>query len=244
MKKRKMVAIILLASCSMGLYAQTAMEILRKADNVMYAPKDQLADVKIILTDKRGNQQERAARYIQKGSDKRLFKFTSPASQRGIAFLSLPGDVIYIYLPAYERERRIASHVKNQSFAGTDFSYDDMESKPLSNEYDAELIGQTDEVWKLKLTPKPGTQSDYSRLEMEIGKDNHYMRKVIYYDRGGQKFKQLENRKLEKIDGYWAATEIEMKDVQRDRSTLFISSNLKFDSNLSDDEFTIRRMKQ
>jgi outer membrane lipoprotein-sorting protein len=244
MKKREIVTILLLASCSMGLHAQSATEILRKADNVMYAPKDQTADVKIVLTDKRGNQQEREARYIQKGSDKRLFKFTAPASQRGIAFLSLPGDVIYIYLPAYEKERRIASHVKNQSFAGTDFSYDDMESKPLAEEYDPELIGQTNEIWKLKLIPKPGTQSDYSRLEMEIGKDNHYMRKVTYYDRGGQKFKILENRKLEIIDGYWAATEIEMRDVQRDRSTLFISSNLAFDSDLSDDEFTVRRMKQ
>lgn len=244
MKRRKILTIILLASFSMGLQAQTAQEILKKTDDVMYAPRDQSSDVKIILTDKRGNSQEREARYIQKGNDKRLFKFTAPASQRGIAFLSLPDDVIYIYLPAYEKERRIASHVKNQSFAGTDFSYDDMESKPLSDEYDAELIGHTDEIWRLKLTPKPGMQSEYSRLEMEIGKDNHYMRRVEYYDRGGQKFKILENRKLEKVDGYWAATEIEMKDVQRDHSTLFISSNLKFDSNLSDDEFTVRRMKQ
>ncbi|MBW6461122.1 MAG: outer membrane lipoprotein-sorting protein [Bacteroidales bacterium] len=244
MKKIKIVTILLLALCSMGLHAQTATEILRKTDEVMYSPKDQSADVKIILTDKRGNRQEREARYIQQGSDKRLFKFTAPASQRGIAFLSLPDDVIYIYLPAYEKERRIASHVKNQSFAGTDFSYDDMESKPLAEEYDPVLISQTDEVWKLKLVPKPGTQSDYSRLEMEIGKDNLYMRKVEYYDRGGQKMKQLENRKLKKINGYWTATEIEMRDLQREHSTLFISNNILFDSNLSDDEFTVRRMKQ
>jgi len=61
-----------------------------------------------------------------------MFRFTAPASQAGIAFLSLPNDVMYMYLPAFGKERRIASSAKNQNFAGTDFSYDDMESVPFS----------------------------------------------------------------------------------------------------------------
>jgi hypothetical protein len=57
------------------------------------------------------------------------FALPSPASEAGIAFLSLPDDLMYLYMPAFGRERRIASHVKNQSFAGTDFSYEDMEAR-------------------------------------------------------------------------------------------------------------------
>lgn len=226
------------------LHAQSGAEILRKTDDVMYAPKDQTATVKIILTDKKGNQQEREAEYIQKGSDMRLFKFTSPASQMGIAFLSLPEDVMYLYLPAYEKERRIASHVKNQTFAGTDFSYDDMESKPLSDEYDAELLSQAADSWTLKLVPKPGIESDYSRIEMIIGKDNNYLRQADYFDRGGQKIKHLVNKKIEKTDGYWSATEIEMTDLVKEHSTIFRTLKLTFDDNLTADQFTVREMKK
>lgn len=244
MKTKILYSILAVTFSAVMLQAQTAQEILKRTDDVMYAPKDQSSNVKIVLIDKKGGRQEREAIYLQKGSQMRMFKFTAPASQRGIAFLSLPDDVMYIYLPAYEKERRIASHIKNQAFAGTDFTYDDMESKALSDEYDATLISQDANAWKLKLIPKPGTQSDYSRLEMEIRKDNNYLWAAEYYDRGGQKIKQLSNKKIEKIDGYWAAVEMEMTDLLKDHKTIFISDNLSFDNNLADDEFTVRKMKQ
>jgi outer membrane lipoprotein-sorting protein len=244
MKKKICLAAILLALSTHYTNAQTGKEILKKTDAVMYAPKDQTAKVKIILTDKKGNQQERDAEYIQKGSEMRLFKFTAPASQVGIAFLSLPDDVMYLYLPAYEKERRIASHVKNQTFAGTDFSYDDMESKPLADEYDAELLSQTADAWKLKLVPKAGMESDYSRLEAVVNKDNNYLRQVDYYDRGGQKIKQLVNKKIEKIDGYWAATEMEMTDLVKEHCTIFKTPQVTFDDNLTAEDFTVREMKK
>ena len=244
MKNRILLTAITLFMAVISANAQTAAEILKKTDDVVYAPKDQSAKVKIILTDKKGNKQEREAEYIQKGSEMRLFKFTAPASQMGIAFLSLPDDVMYLYLPAYEKERRIASHVKNQTFAGTDFSYDDMESKPLSDEYNAELISQTADAWKLKLVPKPGIESDYSRQEIMINKDNSYFSQVDYYDLGGNKVKQLVNKKIEKIDGYWTATEIEMTDLVKGHSTIFQSFEMSFDDNLTEENFTVREMKK
>lgn len=244
MKSKVCLILMLMVISAIISKAQTGTEILNKTDAVMYAPKDQTAKVTIILTDKKGNRQEREAEYVQKGSEMRLFKFTAPASQQGIAFLSLPEDVMYIYLPAYEKERRIASHVKNQTFAGTDFSYDDMESKPLSDEYDAELLSQTAGAWKLKLVPKAGVESDYSRIEALVNKDNNYLSQVDYYDRGGQKVKQLVNTKIEKVDGYWAATEIEMTDLVKEHSTIFKTSQLSFDDNLTAEDFTIREMKK
>ena len=49
---------------------------------------------KIVITDKTGNEKTREANIIQKGNDKRIFRFTAPSSQAGIAFLSLPDDVM------------------------------------------------------------------------------------------------------------------------------------------------------
>ncbi len=123
---------LLIAGSIFSANAQDAITILKKMDNVLYAPKDLTGTHKIILIDKNGKQETREAYIKQKGNDKRIMRFTSPASQAGIAVLSLPNDIMYLYLPAFGKERRISSSVKNQNFAGTDFSYDDMESKPYA----------------------------------------------------------------------------------------------------------------
>ncbi len=126
-----------------GIYpanAQDASTILKRMDDVMYSPKDMTGKNKIVLIDKAGKEEVREATIQQKGNDKRMFRFTAPASQAGISVLSLPNDVMYLYLPAFGKERRIATSAKNQNFAGTDFSYDDMESKPFSAKYTPKLI--------------------------------------------------------------------------------------------------------
>ncbi|MCK4678165.1 MAG: outer membrane lipoprotein-sorting protein [Bacteroidales bacterium] len=223
--------------------SQDVNEILQKVDKVLYSAKDQQNKVTIILIDKSGSESKREADVIQKGNDMRLFRFTSPASQAGIAFLSLPKDVMYIYMPAFGKERRIASHVKNQKFAGTDFSYDDMEAKLLSSKYDPELIDQDNETYTLKLVPKPGLKTDYSKQVMKINKQDFYPVTAEYFDKGGNKVKEA-TYQYEKVGNYWSAKEILMKDIKRNHATKMIVSDVIFDQGLSDDEFTVRKLKQ
>lgn len=244
MKPFALISISALLLCSVHQQAQDAAAILKKTDQVTFAPKDQSATVKLIMTDKKGNEQTREAEYIQKGSEMRLFRFTAPASQKGIAFLSLPGDVMYLYMPAYGKEQRIASHIKNQSFAGTDFSYDDMESKTLSAEYDPKLISENNEAYVLELKPKPGVKSDNSKLVVTIRKDNYYFSKVEYYDLGGRKYKELQNNGIEMVNGYWIAKDMLMTDLMKGHSTRMLTDNLVVDSNISEEDFSVRKLKQ
>jgi outer membrane lipoprotein-sorting protein len=244
MKRSAISAAIVISFFSLAVSGQDGNAILRKTDEVIYAPKDQTADLRLVMIDSRGNEQVREAHYTQKGNNMRLFRFTSPASQDGIAFLSLPDDVMYLYLPAYQKERRIATHIKNQSFAGTDFSYDDMESRPLADEYDATLKDQDSESWILELIPKDQEGSDYARLVVTVSKSNYYFRQVDYYNASGIRVKTLVNTKVMQINGYWTATEIQMTDHSRQHSTKMISSGTKFDSGLTDEDFTVRKMKQ
>ena len=133
MKKIRLITQIFLIMFLMGhVNAQTGTEILKKMDEIMFSAKDLSATNKIVIIDKNGKQDVREATIIQKGDEMRLLRFTSPASQAGIAMLSLPNDVMYIYMPAFAKERRISSSVKNQKFAGTDFSYDDLQAQPFS----------------------------------------------------------------------------------------------------------------
>ena len=246
MKKLQMLVLtgaIVLFTGLINASAQNANEILQKVDKVLYSAKDQQNKITIILIDKNGKESKREADVVQKGNDMRLFRFTSPASQAGIAFLSLPKDVMYIYMPAFGKERRIASHVKNQKFAGTDFTYDDMEAKLLSSKFVPEIIDQDNETYTLKLVPKPGLKTDYSKQLMKINKQNFYPVTNEYYDKGGKKVKEA-TYTFEKVGNYWSSKEIWMKDLKRNHSTKMIVSDVIYDQGIPDDEFTVRKLKQ
>ena len=222
--------------------AQDANAILKKMDNVMYSPKDMTGKTKIVLIDKAGKEKIREANIIQKGNDKRIFRFTAPSSQAGIAVLSLPNDIMYLYMPAFGKERRISSSVKSQKFAGTDFSYDDMESKPYSDKYTPKLIKTEGDVYVLELKPK-SPKSAYSKLIVKVHKTNYYPITMEYYDKGSKKIKEA-NYKFKKIGNYWNAEEIVMTDLKKNHKTKMIMSNVKYDQGLTDDEFTVRKLKQ
>jgi len=221
--------------------AQDATTILEKMDDVMYSPKDMTGKNTIILIDRNGKEEIREAIIQQKGNDKRMFRFTSPASQAGIAVLSLPNDVMYLYLPAFGRERRIASSAKNQNFAGTDFSYDDMESVPFSVKYTPKLLKNEANVFVLELTPKG--RSDYSKIVVHVNKTNYYPELMEYYDKGNTKVKEAKYT-FKKIGNYWNAAEIEMSDLKKNHKTKMQMSDVKYDTGLTDDDFTVRKLKQ
>jgi outer membrane lipoprotein-sorting protein len=221
--------------------AQDAHTILKNMDEVLYAPEDMTGTNKIILIDRNGKQEIREADVKQKGTDKRIMRFTSPASQAGIAVLALPDDIMYMYLPAFGKERRISSSVKNQNFAGTDFSYDDMEPIPYADKYTPDLIGAEGNTYVLELIPKG--RSDYSRLVVYVNKGQYYPERMEYYDRGNSKIKEA-TYTFKKVGEYWNPAEIEMKNLKKNHITKMQTSNVEFDTGLTDDEFTIRKLKQ
>lgn len=237
-------SIVVLAAMTAGALsasAQDARTLLNNMDKVLYAPKDMTGTNRIILIDQNGREEVREADVKQKGNDKRIMRFTSPASQSGIAVLALPDDVMYMYLPAFGRERRISSSVKNQNFAGTDFSYDDMEPKPYADKYDVKLTGTDATTYELELTPKG--RSDYSKIIVYINKTDYYPESMAYYDKGNTKIKEA-TYTFKKIGNYWNAAEIEMKDLRKDHITRMQTTNVEYDTGLSDDEFTVRRLTQ
>ncbi len=228
--------------CSLQeIMAQDAADVLRRMDDVVFAGEDQTSGIRLIMTDRSGNERVREAKVWQKGSNKRLFRFTSPAAEAGIAFLSLPDDVMYLYMPAYGRERRIATHVRNQSFAGTDFSYEDLEALRYSERFEASIAEEKDNHYILRLVPLPGTRSDYSEIIVTINREHYYPERMKSFDRGGQEYKIADYR-FERKGDYWTTTEIRMTNLKRQHSTRMIFDDIEFDTGLDDDIFTVRNL--
>jgi outer membrane lipoprotein-sorting protein len=224
-------------------FAQNADTLLQKMDRLMAAPNDREATMQMVLTDKSGKIKEREAHFKQKGTDKKLIRYTKPEKQVGTATLTLPGDVMWLYMPAFDEPIKITLLAKNQSFSGTDFSYEDMSGKPYSERYTPSLLKSGDvENWMLELKPK-SKKSKYSRIVLHLNKANNYPVKMEYYDTRGNHFKDAAY-KYGKQGKFWYAQEVLMTDLKKRHSTKIVMTNMKFNQGLSDDEFLVERLME
>jgi len=218
--------------------------ILARVDSVMNAPRDMTAVERMTLVDADGNSKERSIQMYQKGADKRMVRFVTPADVRGVAFLRLADDRMYLYLPAFRRVRRIASSIKNEDFMGTDFSYEDMSQTRYGDDYAVTATDAEPETFTLTLEPKDGADVNYSRLVMKVQRSNWVFTEIDYYGLSGDRVKTLKASGIERTDGYWVAKRFEMVSWKSGHRTVLELDEVNFDTGLPDDFFTQRTLKR
>ncbi|MCD4736478.1 MAG: outer membrane lipoprotein-sorting protein [Bacteroidales bacterium] len=242
LNKTIILIVVVFFAGNLSLVSQDAATILKNMDNLMNAPQDKQATVKITLTDKKGKEKVREAIMKQKGSDKKLYRYTKPESQEGIATLSLPDNVMWLYLPAFGKPQKISLLTKSQAFTGTDFSYEDMDSRTFSERYTPAFLENPDDAYVLELDPK-SEKSKYSKIVLKVNKENYYPVRMDYYDRGGKHFKEA-TYSYKKSGQYWYAEEVTMTNLKKNHSTQIYMTDVKFDQDLADEEFEVENLKQ
>jgi len=236
--KRSLVFFVIFFSTNF-LQAQDGQEILKKMDQVIFAPKDKQGNIKIEVINDSKDDKLREAVLLQKGADKKIYRYTKPEKQKGIATLSLPGDVMWMYMPAFDKPKKISLLAKSQAFTGTDFSIEDIPTSPYAERYNAKLTSTESDRFILELTPK-SDKSNYSKLVISIDKSDFFPIAIDYYDKSGSKSKEARYR-YSKIGKYWNADEVTMTTLKKKSSTRITTSDVKFDVGLADDLFTVEK---
>ncbi len=219
--------------------AQDGADLLKKMDNVIFAPKDKQAKVKIVVVNNSKDDKIREAVLYQKGSEKKIYRYTKPESQAGVATLTLPGDIMWLYMPAFEKPKKISLLAKSQAFTGTDFAYEDMPTQPYLLRYKPQFLKTESNTHFIELVPL-SDKSNYSKLIAIIDKTNYYPVKIEYYGKSGSKDKEAVY-KYSKVNGYWNADEVVMSDLKKKSSTSITMTEVKFDQGLPDDMFTVEK---
>lgn len=241
-KPQYLIAVLLICSGTVTVSSQDASGILKMMDNIALAPKDRQGKVTITLIDKEGKEKVREAMMFQKGPDKKIYRYTKPESQSGIATLTLPGNVMWLYMPAFGKPRKISMLTKDSAFNNTDFSYEDMATTPYAERFVPELVETRQDAYILKLAPM-ASKSNYSRIIVSVNKLYGYAESMEFYDLTGKKFKEATYR-YEKIGQYWNPSEVIMKDLEKSHSTQIRITDTKFDQGLSDDLFLVENLAQ
>jgi len=229
--------------------ALTADEIIEKVDENMRSGKDNVGVSKMTLVEKDGTKREREVKMYFRNNpeadDYTLTRFLSPADVKGVSFLSLSEDQMYLYMPAFRKIRRIASHVKHENFMGTDFSYDDMGNTEYKEDYDAKLLEETQTEYVLEATPKPEADVGYSKVKVWVNKENFIPNKIeFYHQKKGTLLKILTNSQIEEIQGHWTPRKMVMENVEDKHQTIIDVTEIKYDVGLADDIFTQRNLKK
>ena len=225
------------------LQAQSAEVLLQNMDLLIAAPKDKEASVLMVITDKSGKENKREASLKQKGKFKKLYRYTKPEKQAGIATLSLPDGIIWLYMPAFGKAIRISLLSKSQAFTGTDFSQEDMSGIPYSDRYNPTIINANNpDFYILELTPKT-KKTKYSKIILTMDKTNYYPIKMEFFNNSNNYFK-LATYTYKKKNNYWYAKEVIMTSVLKKHSTSILLTDVKFDQGLDDEIFTVENLKQ
>jgi hypothetical protein len=219
-------------------------------------------DLEMILIDKHGNQRVRELRAFGRdvGKDEySLLFFLSPADVKDTGFLTydydepLRDDDQWLYLPALNRTKRIASSDKSGSFMGSDFSYADMTDRPLDH-YQFTLMKETEvagqPAWQIEAVPITEHEKDetgYTKSVLFVRKDNYVVVRSVAWVKKGKRLKYFDVKKLEQIDGIWIATDMTMttkKGKQILHKTLLSAKNVRFNQDLDPDLFTVRQLEK
>jgi len=187
--------------------------------------------------------------YSADEGDKALMVYNEPAQINGMKILQLnDGDDIWFYSPRTGRTRKIASHQKNQSVNGSDFSYDDMSTEDRRDDYNVVIVGNSEvdgiNCTNLELTLKADSDKEYSKLIMMVDTERWLPLKTEYYDEIGELWKILTMSDISREGNYWTAGLIVMSNQQKGTRTEMISESVVYDLELDMGMFTERYLSR
>jgi len=237
---------LLLSSPALG-GEPTAEEMLKLHDKAHSNFNDLVIESKMIIREP-GKSEGRTFEFTTslKGEDKRLVIFKAPGDYRGMGMLTEGRDTMYVYLPGFQKVRRMGIHLKGQSFAGSDMSYEDMNESTYGGSWAPKYVGADEKSWILELTLLPGKEAEFPKLKVWVDRKIHQANRIEYYDAKGQKARTSARDEWVKDDGpvaHYSPRKLVMTDHRRnDHSTEIVITSAKVNSGVPDSLFSQRTL--
>ena len=254
MKKLKIAFAAFILLIPAFLYAElTGAEVMQEVYN---RPKGNgmASELVMTITNSRGSVRVRSIQQYQlkeNGVEKKLMFFTTPADVKGTSFMTWSyengqSDDRWIYLPAMRRIRRITSDGSNDSFMGSDFTYEDMTLRfPDLDRHqvtgEEQIQGRSYLV--VESTPLNPVQG-YRFTRSWIDPDTYAGIRKEFIDSTGQVVRRLSVESIKQVDGIWVVTDMTMENLVKKSSTRIQMQEVTFDSGLNDSFFSERQMQR
>ena len=191
--------------------------------------------------------------------DRRLIRFSYPNDIRGTSFLvwehPSAEDERFLFLPSLGRVRRIAGSETQDSFVGSDFTYEDIGGREL-DEYtygfsgpDGEAAiwsgagGQARPAWRLE-SKRKDSSAQFPRVISLVLKDSFVVVQADVFNRRNERQKVYTVRKLEQIEGIWTVMDSEMANASEKTRTGLVVVRADYNVGLKDADFSRRELER
>ena len=242
--------------------------------------RDSRGVMRMKLFDRRGRSRERAmtlttlrgrgnpgAAPTAPDGDRLLIRFSFPNDIRGTSFLvwehPAADDERFLYLPSLGRVRRIAGAETQESFVGSDFTYEDIggrefdeytyafaPSDPSTSSGQAGSAswvppegGAPQPAWRLESRRKDAS-AEFPRVVSLILKDSLVVVQADIFNRRNEKQKVYTVKRLERIEGIWTVMESGMtNDLEKTRTELAVET-IDYNVGLKESDFARRELER
>jgi Outer membrane lipoprotein-sorting protein len=183
------------------------------------------------------------------GRSKSVLRFLVPAEVKGVALLIVNhpdrASDQWMWTPALQRERRIALQDRSTRFFGTDFSFEDLEERDVS-QYDYRLLGEEPidgaACWRIESVPSERKISQYTKSEVWIRKDTFVFAQVESYVKT-EVVRRLRYSDFVQVQGIWTGRRLEMTDLRRKSRTILTLDQLEYNVPLKEEDFTLQALR-
>jgi hypothetical protein len=238
--------------------------------------RDSRSDMRMKLYDRHGRVRERAltmtslrgrtgpgasgASTTAPDGDRLLIRFTFPNDIRGTSFLVWEhpdgADERFLYLPSLGRVRRIAGAETQESFVGSDFTYEDIGGREF-DEYTYAFSGA--DAQNASWTPPAGgaarpayrlesrrrdPSAEFPRIVSLVLKDSFVVVQADVSNRRNEKQKVYTVRRLEQVEGVWTAMDAEMTNALEKTRTELVIDRVDYDVGLKEADFSRRELER
>ena len=228
------------------MHAQTAREIVQKADEKMRGNTSQaLITIKTIRP---SWSRTMIVKTWIKGTDLAMILIQSPAKDEGIVFLKRKKEV-WNWMPVLEKTIKLPPSMMNQSWMGTDFTNDDLvKESSIVDDYDHTIVGDTivdgRNCYIIQMIPKPEAAVVWGKLIVCIDKKDMLELHTKFFDEDGLLINTMNAYDVQVMDGRLIPTRFEMIPAgKKNQKTEMTYERIQFNKPIEDAFFTTERMK-
>jgi outer membrane lipoprotein-sorting protein len=248
-----LVLLILAAMSVQSAYAMNGRDVYEKVQEVRTKALDRKTEATMELYDRGGGKRTRTLTEYGRNASPEAYKalvvFNSPADLKGVGFLihahTFSDRDLWAYFPEYRRVRRIPNSSQDDSFFGSDFSYDDFSGPPNLNDYSFKILREEKYDGKdcYVVEVKPKERRKYTSYIAWVAKNLWIHTKIEYYQ-GRDLYRSGVFRDIRHMDGIPTPFRIEMQNLKTRHRTVLNIRNIRYRTKFPDELFSQRALER
>ncbi|HMV69995.1 MAG TPA: outer membrane lipoprotein-sorting protein [Myxococcota bacterium] len=219
-------------------------DLLAKVEKALSSYQDQTITFSV-LNLKPGQSTPQSMEFVTRVKGKKSFtEFLSPGDIKGTRVLSLSPTEMYVYLPEFQKIRRVASSATEQGFMGTVLTQQDMAPPQFVAMFDVAGFEDKGSEAILTLKAKAGVEVTYKTLKMTVRKDLSVPTRIDYFTDSGTNARTETRENYACNSGYCLFAAMTMVDhVRGDAWTQLVPKSVQINTGLSEDLFSQRTLQ-